>query len=248
MNTDLYWTVVNKLRSFFISKGFHDDVDRRRGNILAACEDPETIATYESNGKVWPLPQTGQLWLEHELLTNPLSIGYFCQSTSYRKEPNPVKGRHEDVFHMFEFEMHGGIEDLIKIELELCEYLELPQLEIGTYSDWARKFDVSKLNYEHEKQIGYGMITDFPKWESSFWNTSNKVDVILNGMETIGGAERSCDRDEMRSKFYNGVYDIHLIGRFGSKVERELERYLDHNFFPRCGAGIGVSRLMSCYN
>ena len=74
----------------------------------------------------------------------------------------------------------------------------------------------------------------------------------LVGLDTLihvaNGVYENCPDDEMRSKFYNGVYDIHLIGRFGSKVERELERYLDHNFFPRCGAGIGVSRLMSCYN
>ena len=27
---------------------------------------------------------------------------------------------------------------------------------------------------------------------------SNKIDVILHGIETIGSAERSCDKDEMR--------------------------------------------------
>ena len=31
---------------------------------------------------------------------------------------------------------------------------------------------------------------------------SNKIDVILHGIETIGSAERSCDKDEMRELFY----------------------------------------------
>ena len=37
-----------------------------------------------------PLPQTGQMWLEHELLSTPNSKGFFCVSTSYRQEPNAI--------------------------------------------------------------------------------------------------------------------------------------------------------------
>ena len=100
------------LRSFFMNKGFLEVHTQNRLSILAACEDPTTIATYDYAGQKWPLPQTGQMWLEHELLTRPDVPGFFCVSTSYRQEPNPVAGRHELIFPMFEFEFPGTILDL----------------------------------------------------------------------------------------------------------------------------------------
>ena len=121
-----YSETVDLLRSFFLSKNFLEVHTQNRLSILAACEDPETVATYEYNGQVWPLPQTGQMWLEYELLSNPSVEGFFCVSTSYRAEPNAVPGRHETIFPMFEFEMKGGVDELKKMEIELCEYLGLP--------------------------------------------------------------------------------------------------------------------------
>ena len=59
---------VNLLRNFFLARGFVEVHTQDRLSILAACEDPTTVATYEYEGAVWPLPQTGQMWLEYELL------------------------------------------------------------------------------------------------------------------------------------------------------------------------------------
>ena len=59
---------VGLLRSFFLNKGFLEVHTQNRLSILAACEDPFNVATYNYAGQVWPLPQTGQMWLEHELL------------------------------------------------------------------------------------------------------------------------------------------------------------------------------------
>ena len=75
-----YTKTVDLLTSFFLSKGFYEVHTQNRLSILAACEDPETVATYEYNGEVWPLPQTGQMWLEYELLKNPEAPGFFCVS------------------------------------------------------------------------------------------------------------------------------------------------------------------------
>jgi len=218
-----------------LSKGFLEVHTQNRLSILAACEDPETVATYTYNGEIWPLPQTGQMWLEYELLKNPDVPGFFCLSTSYRQEPNPVAGRHEVIFPMFEFEMHGGIEELKKMEIKLCKHLGLPDLEIETYDDWTNMFNTKELDHDHEDKIGYGMITDFPEFTSPFWNmsrnddgkTSRKIDVILNGMETIGSAERSTDKKQMRDTFHtisDGEYANLLYKLFGKeRVEKELE-------------------------
>ena len=85
-----YTKTVDLLRSFFLSKGFYEVHTQNRLSILAACEDPETVATYEYNGEVWPLPQTGQMWLEYELLNNPEAPGLL--SNSYSNHICPVCG------------------------------------------------------------------------------------------------------------------------------------------------------------
>ena len=118
-----FTAVTSKLRQFFQDKNFVEVHTQNRLSILAACEDPTTVATYEYNGEIWPLPQTGQMWLEYELLTRPEIPGCFCVSTSYRQEPNPIPGRHEIIFPMFEFEMPGTFDDLIKMEDELLVHL-----------------------------------------------------------------------------------------------------------------------------
>ena len=253
-----YSNAVDLLRSFFLSKGFLEVHTQNRLSILAACEDPETVAIYNYGGNVWPLPQTGQMWLEHELLTNPEESGFFCVSTSYRAEPNPVPGRHETIFPMFEFEMKGGVDDLKAMEIELCEHLglSLEPDKIKKYDSWADDYKVKELDHGHEAAIGRGMITDFPEWTSPFWNmsrnndgTSRKIDVILNGMETIGSAERSTDKAQMRETFHtisDGGYAALLYRKFGEeRVENELDEFLKFDFFPRSGGGIGVTRLIS---
>lgn len=259
-----FHSVVKKLRTFFEEKNWIEVHTQNRLSILAACEDPTTISTYNYAGEVWPLPQTGQMWLEYELLKNPDAAGFFCLSTSYRNEPNPVEGRHDKIFPMFEFECRGGIDELVKLERELCEYLGFGSKDLfpeGKYEDVAREYGTVELDHSHEEQLrkDHGpvyFITDFPNFTSPFWNMSqsetrkhaNKVDVIIHGIETIGSAERSCDPEEMRKQFYSisdGGYANILFSNFTKqRVEQELDEFLKFKFFQRCGGGIGVTRLI----
>ena len=108
--------IANKMRQFCLNKGFVEVNTKDRLSILAACEDPNTIAAYNYAGELWPLPQTGQMWLEWELLTKPNVPGYYCITTSFRNEANPIPGRHNLIFPMCEFETHGDINDLKKLE------------------------------------------------------------------------------------------------------------------------------------
>ena len=256
--------VVQKLRSFFTGKGYIEVHTQNRLSILAACEDPETIQTYNYAGDVWPLPQTGQMWLEYELLKNPEVAGFFCVSTSYRNEPNPVPGRHNLIFPMFEFEGKGSFEDLLQMERELLEYLgygSAADIPAGSYTSISEKYGTETLEHEHEFRLrdDYGdafLLTDFPLHTSPFWNmkydkeagVSRKCDVIMSGQETIGSAERSCDPEEMRHLFNtisDGMYAKTLYRMFGSeRVDKELDEFLGLNFFPRWGGGIGVTRLI----
>jgi len=257
-----YDAAVNKMRQYFReAKGFVEVPAQSRQSILAACEDPATISQYIFSGVNWPLPQTGQMWLEYELLKNPTINGVFCVSTSYRNEPNPVEGRHQKIFPMFEFESHGNMNNLITMEKELLGFLGFgDEFKEITYDDACDKYDVDELDYDEEEALckDYGdttFLTDFPLRTHPFWNMKyggsglwNKVDVIIHGQETIGSAERAVDVDEMREQFHtisDGEYAGLLYNHFGKKrVEDELEEYLKHDFFPRFGGGIGVTRMV----
>ena len=257
---------VGLLRSFFLDKGFLEVHTQNRLSILAACEDPFNVATYNYADQVWPLPQTGQMWLEHELLSQPDSKGFFCVSTSYRQEPNAIPGRHDIIFPMFEFEMPGDINDLKDMNYELCEYLGFGgfgDVVVRSYAEWQKHFGLSadtEMEAGEElmmKEIfGSTMITDFPEMTSPFWNmarnadgTSRKIDVILGGMETIGSAERSTNVDQMRDTFHtitDGAYSNLLFELFGKdRVVAELEEFLKFDFFPRVGGGIGMTRMIA---
>jgi aspartyl/asparaginyl-tRNA synthetase len=228
--------VINILRDFFLQKGFLEVHTQNRLSILAACEDPSTIRTFDYNQKVYPLPQTGQMWLEYELLTNSTVPGYFCVSTSYRYEPNPIPGRHALIFPMFEFELKGDMSELEKLERELlchlgydtrCSFAE------GDYEDVANAYSTTDISHTEEQRLykEHGpvfFLKNFPEHTSPFWNmsrnsekkTANKIDVILSGMETIGSAERSCDIHDMMNRFNtisDGGYAQILYDKFGQE-------------------------------
>jgi aspartyl/asparaginyl-tRNA synthetase len=263
-NTNMYSTLVQKMRDFFLKKGFVEVPTQSRLSILAACENPHSITTFNYQGEVWPLPQTGQMWLEYELLKNPDWAGCFCISTSYRQEANPIPGRHEMIFPMFEFESKGTMKELLGLEAELLDYLGFDHPIEVDYNTVCQEYGgVEILENEHEARMWNEMgpvvsLQNFPLRTNPFWNMKhdndgifNKVDVILYGQETIGSAERSCDIEEMRHNFYaieGGKYSEKLFELFGKdRVEKELEEFFTHKFFPRFGGGIGMTRLARAY-
>lgn len=255
-----YHQAVSKLRQFFEAKEFVEVHTQDRLSILAACEDPDTIATFEYAGETWPLPQTGQMWLEYELLRRPELSGVFCVSTSFRNEPNPIPGRHKIIFPMFEFEAKGSLENLREIEKELCRFLGFAtEFVHRTYDELADYYQTQELTSDHEMKMEKDFspvtfIEMFPQHTSPFWNMkkngnhAHKIDVILYGQETIGSAERSTSKEEMDEKFHtisDGKYAQKLYDAFGKeRVEREFNDFLSFDFFPRFGAGIGLTRLM----
>ena len=255
--------VINKLRSFFLAKNFIEVHTQNRLSILAACEDPFNVQTFQYTGKVWPLVQTGQMWLEYEILSKPEVAGYFCVTTSYRMEPNPVPGRHDVIFPMFEFEFKGDLNELVELQKELLVHLGYNGSNFyeNDYKAIAQEFGTTELEHEHEEKLytdksPVAFIKNFPEFTSPFWNmrrnpdddTSYKVDVILSGMETFGSAEREVDKDVMRAKFESimeGAYKNKLFELFGEERTRaELDEYLELNFIKRSGCGIGVTRLI----
>ena len=260
------------MRSFFQKKGFIEVHTQNALSILAACEDPKTITKYKYNNEDWPLPQTGQMWLEDVLLNDPDIEGCFTVSTSYRSEKNPIPGRHEVIFPMFEFESKGDMETMVQLESDLLEHIGFEKTSMvdtgegierrypgGNYYDVMDRFNTDEIEHEHEQELEkqYGpvfFLRNFPYHTSPFWNMKKngdiacKVDVILHGIETIGSAERSCDPDEMHDQFLtisDGKYAELLYAEFGRRrVDDELEKFLSKKFFPRFGGGIGITRMI----
>ena len=255
-----YDNAVVLMREFFKEeKGFIEVPTQSRLSILSACEDPKTISQFVFDGINYPLPQTGQMWLEYELLKNPELKGVYCISTSYRNEPNPIEGRHQKIFPMFEFESHGDVDDLINIESELLDHLGFDVPTKLLYEEACQIYDVDTIEATEEERMQkeFGDIVSLEKFPQSthpFWNMKysgkglyNKVDVIMYGQETIGSAERSCDSEEMKEQFYgisDGQYAKLLFNHFSKdRVEKELEDYLSLDMFPRFGGGIGMTRM-----
>lgn len=261
-NAEHYNWIIQNLREFFLDKGFIEVPTQSQVTILAACEDPGTVVTTHFDGNKWPLPQTGQMRLEDYLLNNPEKEGFFCVTTSYRDEPNPIDGRHDKVFPLFEFETHGDMDDLIELEFEIMDYLGFgAEPKEVDYEDLCKILDVDMIEAEEETEIprlasNVTALKNFPKRSQPFWNMKReplnskkykKVDLILHGRETIGSAERAVSVEQMWEDFHTimgGEYKELLFNEFGKdRVMKELEEYLNHDFIPRCGGGIGVTRL-----
>ncbi len=256
----MYDYILRKMRTFFLEqKGFIEVPAQSRLSILAACEDPKTITQFVFSGVNYPLPQTGQMWLEVELLKNPNLKGVFCATTSYRNEPFPIPGRHDKIFPMVEFESHGTMTDMRKIEAELLKFLGFDAPISLQYDDVCKRYGTQEINAACETQMAQDIgpvisLEKFPLRTHPFWNMKrdsgeifNKIDVILYGMETIGSAERSTDAQEMRDYFFNisnGQYAQLLFNSFGrDRVMKELDEYLALPMIPRFGGGIGVTRM-----
>jgi len=252
--------MVRKLRQFFQEKkGYLEVPAQSRLSILAACEQPETITQFSLNHTLYPLPQTGQMWLEYELLKNPEWPGVYCISTSYRDEPNPIEGRHLRIFPMFEFESHGTFQDLKVLEEELLLHLGFEHPVPLSYAQAAKKYETELVEAHHETALWQEIspvisLEKFPARTHPFWNMKyagnglyNKIDVLLYGMETIGSAERETDIAMMREQFFamtNGRYAQLLFDKFGKeRVIQELDEFLALDMIPRFGAGIGLTRL-----
>lgn len=261
--------IILKLREFFLDNGFIETFPQPKLTILAACEDPKTVKSFEFGGKLYPLPQTNQMNLEEELMKDNSISGLFCLTASYRDEPAPILGRHKTTFPMFEAEHKGNFNHLIQTISECCVYLGLVEkttdIPIFTYDELCEHYGTETLENEHEEMMWkeYGdvvAITYFPERTSPFFNMkqdgfnkqgerlSKKVDFIVCGQETFGCAERECDPETMRKSFHSisdGQYSQLLFDKFGEeRVEQELEDFLELPMIERWGFGMGVSRLL----
>ena len=254
-----------------MQKNYTETFPQPNLTILAACEDPKTVRSFQFGGKLFPLPQTNQMNLEEIIMRNAEELdGVYCLTASYRDEPKPIPGRHLITFCMWEAEHKGDFSHLLQTLTELVVHLGLAEktddIPFFKYNQLCKHYGVDILEAEHEEKIWKEFgdvvgITHFPEKTSPFFNMSyygideetgeklyNKCDLIICGQETFGSAERSCDIDGMRKSFHTiseGQYAQLLFDKFGKeRVEKELEDYLKLPMISRWGFGMGYSRLL----
>lgn len=265
INTKGYEYVVNKLTEFFKSKKFLEVSRQNSLGTLVGCDDPFNVETfsYGNDDHVWPLPQSREMLLEYEILKHPEIEGYFCLTTSYRLEKRHNDRKHYNYLPLFNFETHGNIYDLAKLERELLNYLgyNKDDIKMATYEEMQEKYEVENLEDKHEEKmetdIGKAVLLhDFPEEIKFFWNLKcdirtksvRKIDVILSGQRTISSAEKEDDKDTMKRRFktiMNGKYKEKLYELFGEeRTNKELEYYLNHDFFERIGGCIDITTLI----
>jgi aspartyl/asparaginyl-tRNA synthetase len=264
INTRHFSTVNNMLRYFFLKKGFLEVHTQNRLSIIAACDDITNIRTFEYNEKMYPLPQTSQMWLEYELLTNPIVNGYFSVCTSYGYKSNPISGRDALICPIFDFVMRGDMDALEELETDLLNYLGYNTCCVfakENYIDLSNKYDTEYISHDEERKIynDHGpvlFLKNFPEHTNPFWNicrnyntkTVNKIEVILSGINTICSSEKSCNPNDMLKRFNtlsNGQYAQILYDKFGkARVDDEFNAFVKHRFIVRSGGGIDITRLI----
>src|SRR5690625_7048247 len=100
---------------------------------------------------------------------------------------------------MFEFELHGDINELIKLEIELLEFLGFGNaidFIHKNYEEMSEEFSAEILEAEHELEIYVKycpvfFLENFSERIHTFWNMNRqdgiaqKVDVLLHGADNI---------------------------------------------------------------
>lgn len=165
-----------------------------------------------------------------------------------------------------EDELHEFITDLL---LELG--FETPK--VVKYEDVCREYGVEKINDQEETRLVVEnyynpvLISKFPFRSDPFWNmykcpgqdawakfditcaVNNPVLGEVIGLECGGTAVRSCNKDEMRKMFneQDGGKYKETMERFFSpdRVETEFNKFLQNQFIPRYGGGIGFERILA---
>lgn len=254
--------ITKKLRKFFDKKGWVEVHSQDILRLLSVCEETNTVSNLNYDGMIWPLPQTAQICLEHELSKHPDWKGVFCLSTSFKN--TYYRENVNKILPMFEFIVRGDMNQLIDLEAELLEYLgfgEIHKYMHTKYNNLTEKYNTDKLNNEHSQLIcnDFGSIVfleDYPNNITTFWNTklsenkltSKKVNVIIDGLEVIHSAEMSINKEEMRDQFYkmnNRNYSNSLFANYGKeRVEQELEEYLNLDFSTRAGGYIDINKFI----
>jgi aspartyl/asparaginyl-tRNA synthetase len=241
-------SIVDDMLKFGYKTNYLDRLDTlsKRGNIFAI----ETLELIDNN-----------------LMPNQIQLpkGYFAHNVSTRDESRAGDGRREFKFPLTEFEFENkteesGFDELAEFLSKLIVHLGFPEPKLVNYEDECSKFGVEDIEDKEEQALcdKYGpvvLLGKFPQRSDPFFNMRHagngiydKIDVIVHGFESAGTAVRSCNIEEMKENIKvqdSGEYLKTMYRYFGQdRVDAEIDEYTDYNFIPRCGGGLGMSRII----
>lgn len=194
-----------------------------------------------------------------------LPKGYFAHNTSTRNESRAGDGRREFKFPLTEFEFinqseESGFDELAEFISKLLVHLGFEVPKLVYYDEECQKFGTKFIEDEEEQALcdKYGsavLLGKFPLRSDPYWNMRHvgngifdKIDVIIHGFESAGTAVRSCNPAEMKINIHlqdSGDYIKAMYKHFGEdRVDAEIDEYTDYKFIPRCGGGLGMSRII----
>lgn len=238
------------------------------GDIMDACENPDSIVKKTVGNTHIPDTQTGQMGLEKlffkygRLFAEGVK-GFCCITQSVRdeKEEDMVEGRHYHMFPMYEVEIGGDKEALYEFVSTMLMDFGFPKPVRIKYEDACTELGVDIIGSAEETELykRYGCsiaLEDFPERSHPFFNmkrengVAKKIDFLLYGVEVIGSAEREEDTEKMLEMFFksnNGKYAHKLVSDFGLvPTMTSLFRFL--KLVPktavRSGFGMGVPRFL----
>lgn len=255
-----YDYVVSKLVEFAKCKGLLA-LDTSNPSTLAVSND--RVAACDIGEYTFPVPQTTAMHLERAILDDGFydsTPGYFSIMTSVRNEQDPVFGRDDRSFQLFEFVARGEEQDWKQWNLDLLLHLGFHDPFTLTYEQARKRFDSSDIGAAEEWDLGrdeplifldYSPLSVEPHWFTRRMPNSDVVydeAVLAEGLRAMSTSLRSCDPDDMRERFHttqNGKLAKSLFCHFGKeRVIQELNEYLCKDLFSRFGGGISIWRLM----
>lgn len=261
LSAKTYNCIVKKLRCFFADHKKFMEVPAQSRHAILTAYNPKTLATYSMSGMQWALPQSGQMILEHELLRDQSSSyeGVYCITASYSSQDSPIFNGQQKLFPLFEFESRGEHEQLKDLEKQLLQYLGFSEPREFSYEALCQHYNVDLLESKEQSKIWEELgdvisLQNFPERTNPFFTIkrdesgiSQKVDLILYGIETVVSAQRSCNIDQMRHDFFTlrgGAYAQTLFETFGKqRVIAELENFLAQPMVPRFSGSISICSL-----
>jgi len=151
--------VMKLVEEWMDSKGFLKLFLNEIVNISGGCEVVANLFYVESGSEFSILRQTGQLDMEHFLVSSGLSRAYII-GRSFRKERKWDDGRHKTEFELIEYEfLDGNLEHLLNYNEDLLAYVIQGVLRSkllnrrqhwSLYTHWRRGF--SRITYKEAIQ------------------------------------------------------------------------------------------------
>lgn len=267
INPEDFKYMMNKITRFFISRGFAETYPSPNSSILSTyCKFEGIIPTH---GYVWlenelldNPDRNGYFSIRNHYIVSPGKQNYYTFDFESKGTMSDMIQLNRHLLAYLGFTtsniprrsnyyndsyFRGKVaESLVNDSLY---YSETEYDDISIQTNCPGQTD--KLDPRIRKEYNsVCFIKNFPKESNSLWNIkemnnkTKRVDIILNGINTITGYEKSCNPEEIKHNFYEQNHVDILYNTFSKqKVDKDFDEYISKTLFPRYGGRIIMSNI-----